>query len=147
MEKFGRPSKSTDDNIIWSMRFACWITKTRDTHWEYVILIAFHVNNCYVKASQCYVIFPVSLTLALGGVDWWASRPGCFALGEAACSRVQLKCDGTRRTVGEVKRKLANGVGSQYSSHYLGTWCIQQYYRWCTHLGCQQSTELTPPPI
>jgi len=30
--------------------------------------------------------------------------------------RFQLKCDGTRwRTGGEVKRKLANGVGSQYS--------------------------------
>ena len=42
---------------------------------------------------------------------------------------------------------LANGLGSQYSSHYLGTWCIQHYYRWCAHLGCQQSTELTPPPI
>ena len=40
-----------------------------------------------------------------------------------------------------------NAVGSQYSSHYLGTWCIQHYYRWCAHLGCQQSTELTPRPI
>jgi hypothetical protein len=30
----------------------------------------------------------------------------------------------------EVKGKLANGVGSQYPSHYLGTWCIQHYYRW-----------------
>jgi hypothetical protein len=50
---------------------------------------------------------------------------------------VQLKCDGTRwRTGGEVKGKLANGVGSQYSSHYLGTWCIQHYCRWCAHLGC-----------
>ena len=58
-----------------------------------------------------------------------------------AC-RLQLQRDGTRwRTGGEVKRKLANGVGSQYSSHYLGTW----NYRCCTHLGCQQSTELTPP--
>ena len=63
-------------------------------------------------------------------------------------SRVQLKCDCTQwRTGGEVKGKLANGVGSQYPSHYLGTWCIQHYYRWCAHLGCQQSTELTPPPI
>ena len=36
--------------------------------------------------------------------------------------RVQVKCDGTRwRTGREVKGKLANGVGSQYSSHYLGT--------------------------
>jgi len=43
---------------------------------------------------------------------------------------VQLKCDGTRRHPGgEVKGKLANGVGSQYSSHFLGTWCIQHYYR------------------
>ena len=47
--------------------------------------------------------------------------------------RLQLKCDGTRwRTGGEVKGKLVNGVDSQYSSHYLGTWCIQHYYRWCS---------------
>jgi len=45
---------------------------------------------------------------------------------------------------GEVEGKLVNGVGSRYPSHYLGTWCIQHYYRWCAHLGCQQSTELTP---
>ena len=38
--------------------------------------------------------------------------------------RVQLKCDGTQwRMGGEVKGKLANGVGSQYSSHYPVTWC------------------------
>ena len=42
------------------------------------------------------------------------------------CARLQLECDGTRwRKGGEVKGKPANGVGSQYSSHYLGTWCIQ----------------------
>ena len=34
---------------------------------------------------------------------------------------------------------------SHYPSHYLGTRCIQHYYRWCAHLGCQQSTELTAP--
>jgi len=28
---------------------------------------------------------------------------------------------------------------------YLRTRCIQQYYCCCAHLGCQQSTELTPP--
>ena len=26
-----------------------------------------------------------------------------------------------------MKGELANGVGSQYSSYYLGTWCIQHY--------------------
>jgi len=52
--------------------------------------------------------------------------------------RVQLKCDGTWwRTGGEVKGKLANRVGSQYSSRYVGTWCIQHYYRLCARLGCQ----------
>jgi len=57
--------------------------------------------------------------------------------GQSGCI-VQLKCDGTRRcTGGELKGKLANGVGSQYSSHYLGTWCIQHYYRWWAHLDCQ----------
>jgi len=30
--------------------------------------------------------------------------------------RVQLKRDGTRRTGGEVKGKVANGVGNQYPS-------------------------------
>jgi hypothetical protein len=60
--------------------------------------------------------------------------------------RVQLQCDGTRcRTGGEVKGKLANAVGSQYPSHFLGTRFIQHYYRWCAHPCCQQSTELTPP--
>jgi hypothetical protein len=29
----------------------------------------------------------------------------------------------------EVKGKLAGEVGSQYSSHYLGTLYIQHYYR------------------
>jgi len=38
---------------------------------------------------------------------------------------------------GEVKGKLANEVGTQYSSHYLRTWCIQHYYCWCAHLSCQ----------
>jgi len=45
--------------------------------------------------------------------------------------KVQLKYDGTRwRTGGKLKGKLANGVGSQYPSHYHGTWCIQYYYSW-----------------
>jgi len=62
--------------------------------------------------------------------------------------RLQLKCDGTRwRTGGEVKGKLANGVGSQYSSHYHGIWCIQHYYRWCSHLGYTvvDWTDASPP--
>jgi hypothetical protein len=31
VEKYGRAEQSTDDNTIRRMRFACWITKARDT--------------------------------------------------------------------------------------------------------------------
>ena len=56
--------------------------------------------------------------------------------------RVQLKCDGTRcRTGGEVKGKMANGVGSQYPSHYLGTWCIHHYLRRTPRLPVVDSTD------
>jgi len=68
----------------------------------------------------------------------WGSSDTPFIIAFYTGYRLQLKCDGTRwRMGGEVKGKLANGVGSQYSSHYLVTWCIQHYYRWCAHLGCQ----------
>jgi len=41
VERHGRIEQATDDDIIRRMRFACWITKTTDTHSEYVIRIAF----------------------------------------------------------------------------------------------------------
>jgi hypothetical protein len=42
--------------------------------------------------------------------------------------------------------KVTNGVGSQYSSYYLGTWCIQHYCRWWAHLGCASSRLNWRPP-
>jgi hypothetical protein len=42
-------------------------------------------------------------------------------------SRRNVMAHGDARR-GEVKGKLANGLGIQYSSHYLGTWYIQHYY-------------------
>jgi hypothetical protein len=41
VEKYGRAREATDDNIIRSIGFACQIIKAKDTHSEYVILIAF----------------------------------------------------------------------------------------------------------
>jgi len=98
---------------------------------------------CHVSATtiRAINIYPLLTTHALFQLPL---RPVSL---EATWGRLQLKCDGTRwRTGGEVKGKLANGVGSQYPSHYLGTWCIQHYYRRYAHIGCQKSTELTPPP-
>ena len=31
-----QPDKTTHDSIIRRVRFACWITKAKSTHWEYV---------------------------------------------------------------------------------------------------------------
>ena len=39
----------------WRMRIACLIPKAINTHFEYVILIAFHGNNSCTNAPQCYV--------------------------------------------------------------------------------------------
>ena len=62
------------------------------------------------------------------GIKKWNSKAlhhlALKAQSKLPSGRVQLKCDGTRWRPGrEVKGKLANGVDSQYSSHYLGT-CV-----------------------
>jgi hypothetical protein len=41
VEKYGTAGQTTDGNIIWRMRFACWVTKATDTHSEYETLVAF----------------------------------------------------------------------------------------------------------
>jgi hypothetical protein len=56
VEKYGTAGQTTDDNIIWRMRTACWITKTTDTHSEYTILTVFHINNSYTNRYHCYII-------------------------------------------------------------------------------------------
>jgi hypothetical protein len=45
MDYYGTARQATDDNIIWCMRFACWITKATDTHSEYVICMASPVQQ------------------------------------------------------------------------------------------------------
>jgi hypothetical protein len=45
VEKYGRARQTTDGNIIRRMHFACWITKATDIHSEYVILIAFPLQQ------------------------------------------------------------------------------------------------------
>ena len=39
--KYGKARQAADDNIMRRMRIASWITKGRDTHSEFVTLIAF----------------------------------------------------------------------------------------------------------
>ena len=44
-KNFARARQATDDNIIWRMRIACWIAKTTDPHSEYVMFIAFPLQQ------------------------------------------------------------------------------------------------------
>ena len=56
MEIFCTFGQATDENIIWRMRFACWITKATDTHSEHVIPFALLRKVCLAKDPHYYVI-------------------------------------------------------------------------------------------
>jgi len=38
---YGTARQATADNVVWSVRIACWMTTAIDTHSEYVTVIAF----------------------------------------------------------------------------------------------------------
>jgi hypothetical protein len=65
VEKYGRARQATDDNIIWCMCFACWLTKATGTHPEYAIFIPFpqqqllheHTSMLHYRHIACLVKF------------------------------------------------------------------------------------------
>ena len=60
MEKHGRAGQATDDNIIRSMRNVRWIPKATNTHTEYVMLIAFPLQQwlqeCASMLRHTYIV-------------------------------------------------------------------------------------------
>ena len=56
VEIYGTAEQDTDDLLIQFMRFACWITKAKSNHSEYVILPPCYGYNCHTNATQCYII-------------------------------------------------------------------------------------------
>ena len=40
MEEYGTAGQATDDNTLCRMRFACWITKAKERHSQYITFIA-----------------------------------------------------------------------------------------------------------
>jgi hypothetical protein len=52
---------------VWRMRIACWITRATDIHSEYVIFLLLHGNNGYANATQCYIIYTLSVLWYLVG--------------------------------------------------------------------------------
>jgi hypothetical protein len=53
---------------IWRMRIACWIPKATNTHSEYVILIAFPLQQCLRERASMlpYSELPAFLPLTCG---------------------------------------------------------------------------------
>jgi len=44
-KRYGKTRQPTNDNIIPLMRCACWIPQATDTHSEYVLLLAFPIQQ------------------------------------------------------------------------------------------------------
>ena len=64
MEKFGTARQTTDDNIIWCMRFAVWINKATDTHSEYVTMFPWQ-NWLRERAKILHFTYTVCLVYAM----------------------------------------------------------------------------------
>jgi len=72
VEKYGRTEKETDDNAIWCVRFAFWITEAGDTHSEYVILLLFHGKRGQMNAPQHFIVRTMS--------DWLVYVTPCILI-------------------------------------------------------------------
>ena len=51
VEKYARVRQAIDDNKMWRMRFASWITKATNTPPEYVIVVAFPRQQWFRKCA------------------------------------------------------------------------------------------------
>jgi hypothetical protein len=58
VEEYSTARQMADDIIIWRMRIACWILKATNIHSEYVILIAFPLQELlYERALMLRYMF------------------------------------------------------------------------------------------
>ena len=57
---------------IWHLLIACWITKAKNIHSEYVLL--FHCNNGSKNAPQCYVIRTLAVLFSLAYRNFFNSH-------------------------------------------------------------------------
>ena len=74
--KYGTDRQADGDNIIRKMHVARWVDKARNTHWEYVILIAFLRQQCYREHAS--VLRYVTLPALLASSFYVATSPRIF---------------------------------------------------------------------
>jgi len=60
VEKYGTDRLATDDDIIWRLRIACWITNDTDIHREYIIVFIAFPRQQWLRGSamflKCYFV-------------------------------------------------------------------------------------------
>jgi hypothetical protein len=80
VEKYVRAREATDDNIIWHMCFACWVTKATDTHIEYLILVAFPRQQWLLEhvSMLCYTCI-ACLVFYCTGREMWSVKTGIWS--------------------------------------------------------------------
>jgi len=106
-----------------------WVASTLHTTSEHGVSSVTTADGAHLGCQQSTEL--TSLPADLNGLVHFAPK---MKSGFCACAiTFQLACTGRvahgNTLEGEVKGKLSNAVGSQYPSHYLGTRCIQHYYR------------------
>ena len=52
MKKCGEAKQATHDNIIQRMRFTCSITRAKDTHSEYALLVSFAEKQLFREGAS-----------------------------------------------------------------------------------------------
>jgi len=67
MVKYYKSGQTTSGNIIRHLRVACWLPKATDTHSEYVILIAFPLQEWLHERALmlCYTYIARTVWLSL----------------------------------------------------------------------------------
>jgi hypothetical protein len=61
VEKYSTIRQITDDKIIRRMQIACWMTKTTDTHSEYVTLFGFRRQKWLYECTSMFICVHVYL--------------------------------------------------------------------------------------
>jgi len=88
--------QSTNDNIIWRMSIACWITKAADTHSEYVILIAIQRQQLLRKHASV-LGYTYTTCLVINFTQRWFNQfIGTAALFVSRTGYLRLKNNHTR---------------------------------------------------
>ena len=56
VKKYGRAGEVADDDVVVRMLFPCWITTATNADSEYIILVAFLLQQCLLECILCDVI-------------------------------------------------------------------------------------------